>query len=223
MFTTGSLSLKDVFSSTGTPVPRLKALISSRYAGLDSRLAAVLCHQRVCVRQFPLLIPNRINHQHEWGRVVSLKPRSRILFEDGRREGTEVFQVFYPLTQDILHLGAARVGNNAAVPERARPPLGPPAFPQSPDHGRHGKVHDLERPFAIVLFECLHLANFSALRSPGVSSPAGVRRMAPPWHGLPRGDGSSPPTHVGFAQHPRPCPRPYPWPWPQPGVFLAEA
>ena len=46
VLTMGSLSLNDVFSTTGTPVSRSNAAISSWYAGLASRLT-------VCSRPVP--------------------------------------------------------------------------------------------------------------------------------------------------------------------------
>ena len=46
------------------------------------------------------------------------------LFEDRRREGAKDFAVLDAAIQNVLHLRAARIGQNAAIAERARAPFG---------------------------------------------------------------------------------------------------
>ena len=57
------------------------------------------------------------------GVFVALEHLTRPLGKDDRREWPERLAMFDPRIQQILHLGLARVGQDAAIAERARPEL----------------------------------------------------------------------------------------------------
>ncbi len=59
----------------------------------------------------------------------SLEPGRHLLAQDGRSEGAEGFAALDLLIEDVLHVGAAWIAEDAAIPERARSPLEPALEP----------------------------------------------------------------------------------------------
>ena len=75
--------------------------------------------------------------QHEARRVVALRLGEHevvlgVLRQDGGRKGAIRLPKLDLDVDEVSHLGPPRVGEDASVAERARPPLEPPLGP--PDH-----------------------------------------------------------------------------------------
>ena len=65
-----------------------------------------------------------LGEQHEGRVFVALEDLASPLGEHDRRERPEGLPVLDPRVEHILHLGLARVGEDAAIAERARAELG---------------------------------------------------------------------------------------------------
>src|SRR6267154_4917544 len=79
-----------------------------------------------------LVAPLRLHvlrQQHERRVLVAVEYLVRALGKNDRREWTEGLPVLDALVELVLHLGLARVGQNAAVAKRARTEFGPPLEP----------------------------------------------------------------------------------------------
>ncbi len=66
---------------------------------------------------------HRIGKGHERRRVRLLEKFADCLFGDGWREGAKDFAVLDAAIQNFLHFRAARIGENAAIAQRARSPF----------------------------------------------------------------------------------------------------
>src|ERR1700733_10005278 len=66
---------------------------------------------------------HRIGKRHEWRRVRPFEKFADSFFSDGRCERTEYLAVFNAAIQNFLHLGSARVRQDAAIAQRAGSPL----------------------------------------------------------------------------------------------------
>ena len=78
-----------------------------------------------------------LRHQHERRVARPFEYLVGAFFEHDRRERPERLPVLHPLVQDVLHLGGARIGQDAAVAERARAELGAALEPA--DHVAFGQ------------------------------------------------------------------------------------
>src|SRR5215813_1940728 len=67
-----------------------------------------------------------IRQGHERRRVRLLEPVGGSFFENRRSKRSEDLAVFDAAIQDFLHFRTAWIGDNAAIPERSRPPFGSP-------------------------------------------------------------------------------------------------
>ena len=122
------LTLNEVLSSTGTPVSASNSF-SSRYEhrvvllahGLHARRAVDMHDRRNPVPPFR---PHALGEQHERQILLAFEDLRRALREDDRRERPESLAMLDPVVEDVLHLGLARIGEDAAVAERARPEFG---------------------------------------------------------------------------------------------------
>src|SRR5207249_3586953 len=72
---------------------------------------------------------HRVGHDHEWRRMGFFEVLRRRFLKDRRREWPERLPVLDPAVEYVLHLGPARVHDDAAVAQRPRPPLHPPLEP----------------------------------------------------------------------------------------------
>ena len=128
--TIGSLSLKEVLITTGTPVLAWKAEISSWKRGFDLRLTS-------CTRAVPSwctmagiwsrrsgLDARRKQHELVARRVLAdLEPLVGMLGHHARRKRAKILAVLDLLIEDVAHLRPARIGEQRAVAERARAEL----------------------------------------------------------------------------------------------------
>src|SRR5665213_2368727 len=75
------------------------------------------------------LRPNWVHLLHEriWCRIHEVVVQR--FLQDRRREGTKFFAELDLRVDEIAHIGAPRVGKDAPVAERTRPPLHPPLEP----------------------------------------------------------------------------------------------
>ena len=80
---------------------------------------------------------HRLGDQHEGRVFLAFEYLFRPLRQNDRREGAERLAMFYAAVQDVLHLGLARVGEQAAVAERAGPEFGAALKPA--DHALFGQ------------------------------------------------------------------------------------
>ena len=78
-----------------------------------------------------------LRHQHERRVLVALEDFVGALRHHDRRERPERLPVLDPLVQHVLHLRRARVGDDAAIAERAWPEFGPALKPA--DHLAFGQ------------------------------------------------------------------------------------
>src|SRR5206468_1324038 len=62
---------------------------------------------------------HRFRYQHEGGVFLAFEDLLCPLGKNDRREWTERLPVLYPAVQNILHVGLARIGQQAAIAERA--------------------------------------------------------------------------------------------------------
>src|SRR5260370_377869 len=61
-----------------------------------------------------------VGHHHEWRRIICLKVIAGTLRQDGGAERPEWLAILDAAVQDILHVVAARVGEDATIAEGAR-------------------------------------------------------------------------------------------------------
>jgi hypothetical protein len=90
-----------------------------------------------------LLRANRVDLHHERHVAVELEPFRNGFAQDRRRERTERLAPLDLEVQDVLHVWPARVADDRAVAERARPPFHPslePADDQPIGHRRRGSA-----------------------------------------------------------------------------------
>src|ERR1035441_10036149 len=76
-----------------------------------------------------LVFLDLIDHKHRRRPMGLLKVVSDTLFKDRRSKGTEWFAFLNTSIQDVLHLGAARVDDDAAIAESPWPKLHPALEP----------------------------------------------------------------------------------------------
>src|SRR6202044_1443076 len=65
-----------------------------------------------------------VSEGHKRRGVRFLKEVAGGFFDDGRSKGSKNFAMLDPAIEDLFHFGPARIGDDAAVAERSRSPLG---------------------------------------------------------------------------------------------------
>ena len=124
------LMLNDVLISTGTPVSASNSF-SSRYStglvcfanGLNPRRSIDMNDRRNLVPPFRT---DALCDQHEGRILLAFEYLLRPFRQHDRRERPERLPVLDAAVEDILHLGLARIGEQAAIAERARTEFRPP-------------------------------------------------------------------------------------------------
>src|SRR5205823_5762206 len=96
---------------------------------------------------------------HERNVVILLEPFRHSFAQNRRRERTERFPAFDFQVQDFLHVAAARIAQDGAVPERAWPPLHP-ALEPADDAPRGNRRGGARTEFLVISY----LFNFAADR-----------------------------------------------------------
>src|ERR1700694_1511771 len=72
---------------------------------------------------------NRIRERHEWRRITFFKHLPRRFRQNRWRERPKNLPMFDPPVQNLLHVRAPRISNNAPIPQRPRAPFSSPLKP----------------------------------------------------------------------------------------------
>ena len=127
VLTIGSFSLNEVLIRIGTPVSSPKRFSRLQYSGLTSR--STVCRRPVPSSWVTAGIRSRwcgldlVGLHHERRRIVGLEVLAGRFGEHRRAERAERLAELDALVQGVLHVRAARVGEDAAAAQRARAEL----------------------------------------------------------------------------------------------------
>ena len=104
--------------------------------GLQPARAVHVCWRRNLVA---FLRAHAVSQRHKRRRVRLLEIFRRSFREDGRRKRAKYFTVLDSAVENVLHFRTPRVGDDAAIAQRPRPPFGaalkPPEYLSISDDG----------------------------------------------------------------------------------------